>query len=1352
MRPSRPSSASQRVPPRSVGAGIVSATERFPKDFWLTPRTVLTRATPISKLNHFCVRHGVPLQQKIAASALGCVLLMALQFPTSGFFLSDLAGYTADDKRDSLYRTLLQHGWPDGYEGYMRALNEPQARGAGDKGGSDLRSAADHPKLKALDEDHTDYEVSYDSSVSPAGRYDVGSLSSYRRRADRLEDGPTSRVAAKGLQNQIITKLEKSITQLHSAVHEQGEALRHLSPPNHSRAPQLASHEDDAVEEERVPHPPRKGRRHTERASPRRSTGTGKHRGDFHDDSPGETGQSTPGRHGRSVSREREEKNDVVDEMRRDLEVLRAQMISGRMAAQDASPGVFVGDPGLAEKQEQLARQLERNAQQVAATTSNASLVVKEMGIVKQELLSMRNTLSRQAEVSQYVVQQAAQQAGAAATVAAQKAAQSMVEDVGRNVAQRASREAEAAAERAATAAAERAARQAAEEAARRAASEAALVASQQATAIVKAAAVVNSANGGGAAGGVDGVSGSVSGSGVQAEIALVMQEMTIMKSELSQAKSAFSEAQRTSQQNAAKVEIMRVSSQQEIESIRKTQQTEMQAMESRIRQAAQGGIQQSTSREEMAAVRAASQAEINAVRLRSQQEMAAMEARMRPEVEGHRTAAQQSIEAAQQAATPRGETQKEAVARRRSQQETGVWGKHEEIEASTTVQHAIEVSARQATSVQREDTSQLDAAQTGTDSEEQQAAKHAQSAGAAQQAMTALPPSSQVAMAAKPTAVSSTVSSSMPSSTPPMLPMPAQPRTAPPPPPGGFIAGGRDAHIDRLAEGFGLRSPSAGSWLDMLCEVAEQMPHAIAVTDMKIPGLPVTFCNSAMVNLTQYPKEHTQGRNCRFLQGKGTEAAAVRVMVTAIRAAKPTTVKVTNYRRDGSDFLNVLTLHPVHDSENEYRYSIGILADGGITDKAATAALDKLRQHLPSRFDVQLQPRQFAKQLTVVDQEAQRKQWKSSLAKFTRLLWSMDWEGSLRQLVADPSHVSVIGKWVQETVPEHAPHLELVVLTADLQKQPTAQQGQQAMQICQRYMGAAPPSPDAAMQALGSAAQQALSALATEVFPRFVQSKACLPLVESLLGSSGDSVRQAAQLLWHEYEVPDDVAGWVHSFATVAETYPACIVISDMSMPGNPMFFVNAEFCRVTGYAKTEAQGRNCRFLQGPRTEPQSVAVIQDTLRRGVDCHVKITNYRKSGELFENLLTMRPVHDSNGVYRFCIGVQFEVTRDMSLKSRLAKLDKLVKLLPTTIEVSSAATGRVHAVEEVAVEKTTELSKKLESALSGKTVGPKLESMEDYHSVASAGYYDQNRQDMLDHLQGKSNVYQAMPGPRGKQF
>ena len=55
------------------------------------------------------------------------------------------------------------------------------------------------------------------------------------------------------------------------------------------------------------------------------------------------------------------------------------------------------------------------------------------------------------------------------------------------------------------------------------------------------------------------------------------------------------------------------------------------------------------------------------------------------------------------------------------------------------------------------------------------------------------------------------------------------------------------------------------------------------------------------------------------------------------------------------------------------------------------------------------------------------------------------------------------------------------------------------------------------------------------------------------------------------------------------------------------------------------------------------SCKVIQEALRKGEDCHVQITNYRKCGEPFQNKLSMRPIHDSNGVYRFCIGVQTEV-------------------------------------------------------------------------------------------------------------
>ena len=92
-------------------------------------------------------------------------LLEPPRVPT-GFFLSDLSGRTADDKRESLYRTLQQHGWPDGYDGYMKALNEPQSPRPG-------RSAnTPHMKLKGVAEgDDRESEDGYDSFTSEPVSY-----------------------------------------------------------------------------------------------------------------------------------------------------------------------------------------------------------------------------------------------------------------------------------------------------------------------------------------------------------------------------------------------------------------------------------------------------------------------------------------------------------------------------------------------------------------------------------------------------------------------------------------------------------------------------------------------------------------------------------------------------------------------------------------------------------------------------------------------------------------------------------------------------------------------------------------------------------------------------------------------------------------------------------------------------------------------------------------------------------------------------------------------------------------------------------------------------------------------------
>ena len=42
-------------------------------------------------------------------------------------------------------------------------------------------------------------------------------------------------------------------------------------------------------------------------------------------------------------------------------------------------------------------------------------------------------------------------------------------------------------------------------------------------------------------------------------------------------------------------------------------------------------------------------------------------------------------------------------------------------------------------------------------------------------------------------------------------------------------------------------------------------------------------------------------------------------------------------------------------------------------------------------------------------------------------------------------------------------------------------------------------------------------------------------------------------------------------------------IVVTDPRLPDNPLVYVNDALCELTGYARHELIGRNCRLLQGP-------------------------------------------------------------------------------------------------------------------------------------------------------------------------
>ena len=114
--------------------------------------------------------------------------------------------------------------------------------------------------------------------------------------------------------------------------------------------------------------------------------------------------------------------------------------------------------------------------------------------------------------------------------------------------------------------------------------------------------------------------------------------------------------------------------------------------------------------------------------------------------------------------------------------------------------------------------------------------------------------------------------------------------------------------------------------------------------------------------------------------------------------------------------------------------------------------------------------------------------------------------------------------------------------------------------------------------------------------------------------------------------------------FAEAVRATRMPMVISDPRLPDNPIVFVNDAFCRLSGYERHEILGRNCRFLQGPETDPAVVDRIRQAVKAGEAVQVDIRNHRKGGETFWNRLLMAPVHDARGELAYFFASQVDVT------------------------------------------------------------------------------------------------------------
>ena len=143
---------------------------------------------------------------------------------------------------------------------------------------------------------------------------------------------------------------------------------------------------------------------------------------------------------------------------------------------------------------------------------------------------------------------------------------------------------------------------------------------------------------------------------------------------------------------------------------------------------------------------------------------------------------------------------------------------------------------------------------------------------------------------------------------------------------------------------------------------------------------------------------------------------------------------------------------------------------------------------------------------------------------------------------------------------------------------------------------------------------------------------------------------------------------------------------ISDPGLPDNPLVWVNPAFTRITGYSFEDAAGRNCRLLQGPATDRETVRAMREALAARQSITVTLLNYRKDGTAFWNEVSVSPVFDGDGRLTNFVGVQADVTARVQAEaereeayrateraqSRLTVLAGVSAALSTTLDVGEA--------------------------------------------------------------------------------
>jgi PAS domain S-box-containing protein len=139
----------------------------------------------------------------------------------------------------------------------------------------------------------------------------------------------------------------------------------------------------------------------------------------------------------------------------------------------------------------------------------------------------------------------------------------------------------------------------------------------------------------------------------------------------------------------------------------------------------------------------------------------------------------------------------------------------------------------------------------------------------------------------------------------------------------------------------------------------------------------------------------------------------------------------------------------------------------------------------------------------------------------------------------------------------------------------------------------------------------------------------------------------------------------------------PVGITIADANQPDMPLVYTNDAFVELTGYERSGAVGRNCRFLQGEDSDPAAIGEMRAAIEAEEPVSVELVNYTADDERFWNRVDIAPVRDGDGDVTHYVGFQTDVTERVEAervaKQRAAQLEHLLERIDGLIQDAGQA-------------------------------------------------------------------------------